>query len=210
VPVADYSRLIDTNVKGVVYGTHAALKRFVPQGFGTVVNMGSVESEVPLAYHSVYAGSKAAVLSMGRSLNQELRHAGLGRRVRVATVMPYAVDTPIWSHAANYTGRTQRMVLIDDPGIVVDALVWTSLHPKEELPVGWKAQGAVAAHRLLPDLVERVSANVQRSEIAEGLPTPATAGALHQPMRGTGKVEGGVRERIKREDAAKRRMQGPR
>lgn len=210
VPVEDYSRLIDTNVKGVVYGTHAALKRFVPQGFGTVVNMGSVESEIPLAYHTVYAGSKAAVLSMGRSLNQELRHAGLGRRVKVATVMPYAVDTPIWSHAANYSGRTPRMVLIDDPEIVVNALVWTSLHPKEELPVGWKAQGAVTAHRLFPDLVERVSANVQRSELAEGLPAPASSGALHQPMRGTGKVEGGVRERIKREDAAKRRMQGPR
>ena len=182
----------------------------MPQGFGTVVNMGSVESEVPLAYHSVYAGSKAAVLSMGRSLNQELRHAGLGRRVRVATVMPYAVDTPIWNHAANYSGRTPRMVLIDDPRIVVDALVWTSLHPREELPVGWKAQGAVTAHRLFPDLVGRVSADVQRSELLEGLPAPPSSGALHTPMRGTGKVEGGVRERIKREDQAKRRMRGPR
>ena len=210
IPVADYSRLIDTNVKGVVHGTHAALRRFVPQGHGTIVNMGSVESIVPLAYHSVYAGTKAAVLSMGRSLNQELRHAGVGRRVKVATVMPYAVDTPLWHHAANYSGRTLRMVMIDDPSVVVNTLVRASLHPRGEMPAGWKARGALIAHDLLPDLVERVSADVQRSELAEGLPAPATAGNLYQPMRGTGAVSGGVRERIKAEDAAQKRMQGPR
>lgn len=204
IPPADHARLMDVNVKGVIYGSHTALRQFMRQGAGTLVNMGSVESEVPLAYHSSYAASKAAVLSLGRSVNQELRHAGYGRTIRIATVMPYAADTPFFSNTANYSGHAQRMILLDSPWKVVDALVWVSLHPREELPVGWKAQAAVTFHRFLPDLVERVSANIHRSELAKGTPTPDTTGALYQPIPANRGVEGGVSQRMKRENAARK------
>jgi len=55
VPVADDSRIVDVNLKGVIYGSRAALRRFVAQRSGTLVNMGSVESEVPLSYHATYS-----------------------------------------------------------------------------------------------------------------------------------------------------------
>lgn len=201
IPVADYSRLIDINVKGVVYGSHTAIRRFLDQGRGTLVNMGSIDSEVPLAYQSTYSASKAAVLSLGRSLNQELRHAGVGKRIKVATVMPWAADTPWWPHAANYSGHAPRMALMDPADKIVDALVWVSFHPREELPVGWKAQSSYNFHRLFPDLVERVSANVQRAELEKGAATPDHPGSLHAPMPGGRGVDGGIRERMKREDA---------
>lgn len=57
VPVADDSRIVDVNLKGVIYGSRAALRRFVAQRSGTLVNMGSVESEVPLAYHATYSAT---------------------------------------------------------------------------------------------------------------------------------------------------------
>jgi short-subunit dehydrogenase len=203
VPVADYSRIVDVNLKGVIYGSHVALRRFVAQRSGTLVNMGSIESEVPLAYHATYAATKAGVLSLGRSLNQEIRHAGLSKTVRVATVMPWAVDTPFFQHTANYSGHADRMVLLDGPDKVVRALVWVSLHPREELPVGWKAQMADTAHHLLPDLTERISANIHRAEIAKGTPTTPTPGSVHVPMPEGRGVEGGVRARMKAEDSAK-------
>jgi short-subunit dehydrogenase len=202
VPVADYSRIVDVNLKGVIYGSHVALRRFLAQGGGTLVNMGSVESEVPLAYHAAYGSTKAAVLSLGRSLNEELRHAGHGKTIKVATVMPWAVDTPFFQHTANYSGHADRMAMMDGPEKVVQALVWVSLHPREELPVGWKAQTATSAHNLFPDLTERISANIHRAELAKGTPVAPTSGAVHQPMAEGRTVEGGVRERMKREDAA--------
>ncbi|WP_088335308.1 SDR family NAD(P)-dependent oxidoreductase [Sphingomonas mucosissima] len=202
VPVADYSRMVDVNLKGVIYGSHAALRRFLAQGHGTLVNMGSVESEVPLAYHSAYGATKAGVLSLGRSLNEELRHAGHGKAIKVATVMPWAVDTPFFQHTANYSGHADRMALMDGPEKVVQALVWVSLHPREELPVGWKAQAASSAYHLFPDLTERVSANIHRAELAKGTPQAPTSGSLHQPVAEGRNVEGGVRARMKREDAA--------
>jgi short-subunit dehydrogenase len=202
VPVADYSRIVDVNLKGVIYGSHTALQRFIKQGSGTLVNMGSVESEVPLAYHSTYAATKAAVLSLGRSVNQEIRHAGLARSVKVATVMPWAVDTPFFQHTANYSGHADRMPLMDGPEKVVQALVWVSVHPREELPVGWKAKMADTSHHLFPDLTERLSANIHRAQLKKGTEVPPTSGSVHVPSAAGRGVEGGVRARMKAEDEA--------
>jgi len=203
IPVADHSRLIDINVKGVIYGSHAAMHRFRKQGFGTLVNIGSAESEVPLAYQATYAASKAAVLSMGRAINEEIRLSG-ARSIAVATVMPWAADTPFFEHTANYSGGTPRSAALDDPQKVVDAIVWVSLHPREELPVGWKATTSVISHRHFPDLAERLSGNVaHKLQIETAPPAPATAGTLHEPMRSGRNVEGGIRQRMEREDAAR-------
>ena len=87
IPVEDHSRLIDVNLKGVIYGSHVAMRQFRGQGFGTLVNVGSIVSEVPLAYHASYAASKAGVLSLGRTLNEEIRLSGIDT-IAVATVMP--------------------------------------------------------------------------------------------------------------------------
>jgi len=203
VPVADYSKIIDTNLKGVVYGSHTAIRQFIAQGSGVLVNMSSVEGEVPIAYHAVYAATKAGVLSLGRSTNQELRHAGLNRTIKVATVMPWANDTPFFQHLGNYSGHEDRMILMDDPQKVVDALMWVSLHPVEELPVGWKAKAADTAHHLLPDLTERLAASIHRAEIAKGSPRAPGPGAVHQPMQQGRDVDAGVRARMKAEDEAR-------
>ncbi len=42
IPVADEARLIDVNLKGIIYGSHAALKIFKKQGYGTLINLGSI------------------------------------------------------------------------------------------------------------------------------------------------------------------------
>ncbi|HYD79602.1 MAG TPA: SDR family NAD(P)-dependent oxidoreductase [Paucimonas sp.] len=201
IPVEDHARLIDVNLKGVIYGSHAAMRQFRAQGFGTLVNIGSVESEVPLAYQASYAASKAGVLSLGRTLNEEIRLSG-SDKIAVATVMPWAADTPLFTHAANYSGGTPRMAALDDPQKVIDAIVWVSIHPREELPVGWKAKGAYLSHHLLPDLTERIAANIShRYQIETAPPAPPTAGALHRPMRAGRTVEGGVRQRMAQENA---------
>lgn len=106
IPVEDHSRMIDVNVKGVIYGSHAAMRQFRAQGFGTLVNVGSIGSAVPLAYHASDSASKAAVLSLGRALNEEIRSSGMKKTIAVSTVMPWAADTPWWQHAANYSGGT--------------------------------------------------------------------------------------------------------
>jgi short-subunit dehydrogenase len=210
VPVDDHARIVDVNLKGVIYGSHLALQQFKRQGGGTLVNIGSVESVVPLAYHASYAATKAAVLSLGRALNEELRLAGMGETIRVATVMPWATDNPFFDHAANYSGRRGRMIMMDDPAMVVDVTVRATVYPREEVPAGWKARGALWAHQVAPDTTERISANIAHAEQFEkAAPQAPTSGAVRQPMREGTSVDGGVRARMRQEDAARKAGRQP-
>lgn len=207
IPIEDHARIIDVNVKGVIYGSHAALRQFRKQGSGSLVNIGSVESKVPLAYQTTYAASKAAVLSLGRSLNEEIRLGGINT-IAVSTVLPFAADTPFFTHAANYSGGTPQMIALDEPQKVVDAIIWVALHPREELPVGWKASGMYASHQLFPDLTERMSASIyHRIQMENVPPAPPTSGNLHKPVEAGRGVAGGLRQRMEQERAQEQREQ---
>lgn len=204
IPIEDHSRLIDVNLKGLIYGAHVALRQFAQQGYGTLINTGSIDSEVPLALQNTYAATKAGVLSLSRSLNEELRLGGLND-IKVGTIMPWAVDTPWWTHAANYTGHEPRMAMMDDPELVVDAIVRSCLNPQEERPVGWKAKASDMSHHLMPDLTERMSANIAKKESDRGGDKAFHTGAIYQPMSDAMGMDGGIRARMKREDAERER-----
>ena len=201
VPVEDHARVVEVNLTGLIHGSHVALRHFVDRGAGVLVNIGSVESEVPLAYQSSYAATKAGVLSLSRALNEDLRLAGLDETIKVGTIMPWAVDTPFWVHTANYTGHTARMAALDDPDVVVDAIVAACSDPSERQPVGWKARGAGVSHQIAPGLTKRVSAGIIAAESAKGDPAPATTGSIYESSGLGATVDGGTRERMRREDA---------
>lgn len=202
IPIEDHARVVDVNLKGLIFGAHAALKQFRSQGYGTLINTGSVDSETPLALQNTYASTKAAVLSLSRSLNEELKLAG-DSEIKVGTILPWAVDTPWWVHAANYTGHAPRMALMDDPQIVVDAIVHACLDPKEEQPVGWKAKAGDLSHHLMPKMTERMTAKLSKAESEKASFAPDNTGAIYEPMDDGLRVDGGMRERMKREDEAR-------
>lgn len=181
VSLEDHLRLLDTNVKGVVIGTHLALQRFRRQGYGRLVNVASVDGEIPHAYQASYSASKAAVLSLGRVLQQELRR-GRQPNIQLSTVLPWALDTPIWGHAATYTGHRADLPTKDSPDKAVQAIVGALLRPQKEITVGYKAKLAYWGHRLAPELNERfTAAAVQRAEIDWNPAKAATSGNLQQP-----------------------------
>jgi short-subunit dehydrogenase len=200
IPVEDHARVVDVNLKGYLYGSHAALRQFRRQGFGTLVNVASVEGRVPLAYHASYAATKSAILGFGAALNQELRLSGTDT-IKVASVLPWALDTPFWEHTANYSGGTPRIYTMNDPKGTVDAVVWVAIHPTKEYAVGWKAQGALLGDRIWPGLAERIAADVvHRAQVETAPPAPPTTGNLYEPMRSGTAAEGGARARMERED----------
>ena len=202
IPLEDHARLIDVNFKGLVYGAHAALKHFVQKGNGVLVNIGSIDSEVPLALQNTYAATKAAVLSLSRTLNEELKLCDKND-IKVATIMPWAVDTPWWIHAANYTGHKPRMTSMDDPSIVIDKIVLACVDPKEEMPVGSKAVASNIFHLIFPDWAEHVTARISKKESEKGDYAPPTTGSIYEPMKEGIDVEGNIRERMKQEDENK-------
>ncbi|MEM8929529.1 MAG: SDR family oxidoreductase [Acidobacteriota bacterium] len=87
----DVDRHLDVNVKGVIYGTRAAARRFLATGGGHIVNVASLASMAPVPGIGLYVGSKYAVRGFSLAADQELRPQG----VAVTTVCPDAVKTPM-------------------------------------------------------------------------------------------------------------------
>jgi short-subunit dehydrogenase len=90
--------------------------RLARLGGGTIINMASVAAFTPAAVDSVYAASKAYVLSLSEALHQELGPLG----VRVQAVLPGITRTPIWAKSGkDLDGLPPEMIM--DVGDMVDA-----------------------------------------------------------------------------------------
>ncbi len=113
-------------------------------GCATGPDLQIAESRVPLSYQASYVATKHAILGLDEALRQELRLEHR-RGVQVVTVMPWAADTPIWDHAADYTGREPRAPSLDGPDSIVRAVMSAALRPRARVAVGWKAKAAVAS-----------------------------------------------------------------
>ncbi|WP_342653545.1 SDR family oxidoreductase [Pseudomonas sp. F3-2] len=89
--VDEWDRMIDINVKGVLYGVAAALPKFEAQGSGHFINISSVAGiKVFSPGGSVYSGTKFAV----RAISDGLRHE-VGAKIRTTTIEPGAVDSEL-------------------------------------------------------------------------------------------------------------------
>jgi short-subunit dehydrogenase len=192
IPVADHARVVEVNLGGVIHGSHAALRRFRARGEGTLVNMASVEGRIPLAYHASYAATKHGIIGLDNALRQELRLAGADR-IRVVTILPWAVDTPFWANAATRAGREPRGPWLDEARPVADAIVAAAIRsPSGEVPIGPKANAAILGARLAPGLSTRIAADViERVQMQDAPPAPDRPGNLREPSPAPSAVEGG-------------------
>ncbi len=95
---AQYHRLFDLNVLGLLLATREAVKQFGPDG-GNIINIGSVAATAAPATGAVYSATKAAVDTITMSLAKELGP----RQIRVNSVNPGMVETE-GTHAQGIIG----------------------------------------------------------------------------------------------------------
>ncbi|MFI9202925.1 SDR family oxidoreductase [Streptomyces sp. NPDC053048] len=192
VPMEDFRRVLDVNVMGCVHGARVALRVMRKQGRGTLVNVVSVLGLLTMPYDHPYVMSKHAVRALSSALRQELWLEG-EKRIHVCTVLPATVDTPLFEHAANHTGRRPvAMPPVYRAERVARAIVNVVRVPRREVPIGATGLLALVGSRLSPALVERMAARRTRaSHFSPDEPAPATHGNLYQPTPGTGAVDGG-------------------
>jgi len=89
--LAEWRRVIEVNLFGVIHGIHATYPIMVAQGHGHIVNTGSVYGYVPAPLNVPYAATKHAIIGLSESLRAEA--AALG--VNVSVACPGFVATPI-------------------------------------------------------------------------------------------------------------------
>lgn len=131
IPLEVYRHVIETNFFGQVNGARAALRCFRAQDAGVLINMASVWARVSSPYVSAYVASKFAIRAFSACLRQELADAP---DIHVVTILPQSVDTPIYAHAANYTGRAVKPVPpVRRAEDIAQRIVWCAEDPRREV-----------------------------------------------------------------------------
>jgi len=96
--IDDWNRMIDVNLKGVLYGIAAALPYMKQQRFGHIINVSSVAGHKVRPGSAVYAATKTAVLVISEGLRQEVKPYNIRTTVispgAIATELPDSITEP--------------------------------------------------------------------------------------------------------------------
>jgi NADP-dependent 3-hydroxy acid dehydrogenase YdfG len=100
--VDEWDRMVDVNIKGVLYGIAAGLPIMKRQGFGHFVNISSVAGHVVFPSGAVYCATKFAVSALSEGLRQE------NSDIRVTVISPGATESELAD--TNTHADTAKMV----------------------------------------------------------------------------------------------------
>jgi NADP-dependent 3-hydroxy acid dehydrogenase YdfG len=113
---AEWDRMLDVNVRGVLHGIAAALPHFQRQGGGHFVTTASIGAHAVFPTSAVYCATKYAVWALMEGLRMDLPP-----EVRVTTISPGVVDTELATHITDPTAA-EGMVAFRRTAVGPDAI----------------------------------------------------------------------------------------
>lgn len=125
----DWDAMVDTNIKGLLYCTRAALPGMVARKAGHVVNLGSIAGTYAYPGSNVYGASKGFVLQFSRGLRCDLHGTG----VRVTDIEPGLLESEFSN--VRFKGDESRFENLYKnahplrPEDVADAIWWVATRP---------------------------------------------------------------------------------
>lgn len=144
--IENWEQMIDTNVKGLLYVTKAALSSMIKRNRGHIINIGSVAGRDCYVSGNVYCATKFAVRAITKSLRLDL----LGTAIRVSEIAPGAVETEFsevrWKDKEKAKEFYQGFIPLVAEDIA-DALIYCATRPPhvniEELVIWPQAQASI-------------------------------------------------------------------
>jgi uncharacterized protein len=134
-PVADWRRVVDTNITGTLYLLQKVLKEMTAHDAGKVLITGSIAGFIPGSFQAVYNGTKAFVDSFADAIRNELKDY---EGVQITTLMPGPVETEFFHTAGMDDTSVGASDSKSDPADVAkdgwDALMAGHAH----IVSGWK------------------------------------------------------------------------
>ena len=131
MPPPDWDRVMAINASGVYHCMHAVLPQMRERRDGVIINISSISGKRAAALGGVaYNASKFAVAALGISVaNEEIPH-----NIRITTIYPGEVDTPILEHRPQPVSaeRRAKMLLPEDVADMVVAIA--KLPPRAHVP----------------------------------------------------------------------------
>lgn len=127
----DWRRMVNTNVLGLLYATHAALPVMKRERTGHIVNISSVAGRTARAGAGVYNLTKWGVGAFSEALRQEVSPGG----IRVTIIEPGAVTTELTNHITNQQAKQmidewlKTMIALESVDIA-NAIVYAVTQPQ--------------------------------------------------------------------------------
>lgn len=154
--------MISLNVTAPTRLAAAAAKAFSARGAGTIVNIASVLALAPELFSGSYSGTKAYLLNLSLSMQQQLAPLG----VRVQAVLPGATRTEIWDRSGASVDALPAEMLMEVDDLVDAALAGLDMGEAVTIPPlhaldGWSRMDALR-RSLAPQLSLRLPAERYR------------------------------------------------
>ncbi|WP_068087139.1 SDR family NAD(P)-dependent oxidoreductase [Novosphingobium rosa] len=166
--VADWRRVVDTNITGTLYLLQQVLRDMVGRDEGKVLITGSIAGFIPGSFQAVYNGTKAFIDSFGDAIRNELKDS---KGVTITTLMPGPIDTEFFARADMLDTSVGAADNKSDPADVArDG--WEALMAGEaHIVSGWKNKLQAAVAHVTP---ASILAEQHRKMAAPGTAQPET------------------------------------
>ena len=150
----EYRRATEVSYLGMVWGTRSALKRMLPRGEGSIVQVCSAMSYRGIPLQSPYCGAKHACKGFTESVITELLHCK--SQVQVSMVQLPGVNTTqfTWGRT-KLPKQTMPVPPIYQPEVAADAIHHAAHHKRREVYVGIPTVMNILGERLAPWLLDR-------------------------------------------------------
>ena len=127
--IEDWEKMIDTNVKGLLYVTRQIAPMMIKNGKGHIINVASLAGKQAYPKGNVYCATKFAVDALSQSMRIDMLEHG----IRVTNIAPGLVETEF--SIVRYHGNTERAkstyanikpLTADD---IAEIIFWTASRP---------------------------------------------------------------------------------
>ncbi|MEM6449075.1 MAG: SDR family oxidoreductase [Cyanobacteria bacterium P01_D01_bin.105] len=123
MPLADWQRVMDLNVTSVFQVIQAVLPSMRSRSQGTIINIASIAAQQAFENWGAYSISKAALVALSDAIRVEEAANG----IRVVTISPGAVNTPIWDTDTVHSAFDRAAML--DAQTVAQTILYAALLP---------------------------------------------------------------------------------
>lgn len=129
--IEDWEKMIDVNIKGVLYGINSVIPVMKEQMNGHIINVSSVAGRQVFPTAAVYCGTKFAVNAITEGMRQELSKK---YNIKVTAIEPGATETELQSHIPNeeikskFEERTKTSKILESKDIA-NAIYYSLTQP---------------------------------------------------------------------------------
>lgn len=123
-PLEEWEQVLNLNLTSVFQCIQGVLPTMRDRARGTIINIASIAAHSPFPSWGAYSVSKAGIITLSKALSGEEKENG----IRVVTITPGAVNTPLWDSDTVKMELNREAML--NPKVVAQTIVQATLLPQ--------------------------------------------------------------------------------